>query len=161
VSRAFVKEADGDAPALPDRPISPHRNFVTEAGLAAIEVALGRFEAVHRDAIAKDDRSAAAVASREVRYWRARRASAEVVKPTNQHQASFGMTVTLRRSDGREQSFRIVGEDEADPSRGTVSYVSPLARAVLNREPGETVEIAGQEVVLLTVRRENAKPGLD
>jgi transcription elongation GreA/GreB family factor len=161
VSRAFVKEADGDAPALPDRPISPHRNFVTEAGLAAIEVALGRFEAAYRDAIAKDDRSAAAAASREVRYWRARRASAEVVKPTDQRRASFGMTVTVCRSDGREQSFRIVGEDEADPSRGTVSYVSPLARAVLNRGPGETVEIAGQEVVLLTVRQESAEPGLD
>jgi transcription elongation GreA/GreB family factor len=161
VSRAFVKEADGDAPALPDRPISPHRNFVTETGLAAIEAAVGRFEAAHRDAVAKGERAAAAVASREVRYWRARRASAEVVKPTNQHQASFGMTVTLRRSDGREQSFRIVGEDEADPSRGTVSYLSPLARAVLNRGPGEIVEIAGQEAVLLTVRREGAKPGLE
>jgi transcription elongation GreA/GreB family factor len=161
VSRAFVKEADGDAPALPDRPISPHRNFVTEAGLAAIEVALGRFEAAHRDALTKDDRSAAAAASREVRYWRARRASAEVVKPTEQRRASFGMTVTLRRSDGREQSFRIVGEDEADPSRGTVSYVSPLVRAVLNRGPGEIVEIAGQEVVLLIVRRDSAEPGLE
>jgi transcription elongation GreA/GreB family factor len=161
VSRAFVKEADGDAPALPDRPISPHRNFVTETGLAAIEAAVGRFEAAHRDAVAKGERAAAAVASREVRYWRARRASAEVVKPTNQHQASFGMTVTLRRSDGREQSFRILGEDEADPSRGTVSYLSPLARAVLNRGPGEIVEIAGQEAVLLTVRREGAKPGLE
>ena len=53
---------------------------------------------------------------------------------------------------GREQSFRIVGEDEADPSRGTVSYVSPLARAVLTHGPGETVEIAGQEVVILDVR---------
>jgi transcription elongation GreA/GreB family factor len=60
--------------------------------------------------------------------------------------------VTLRRNDGREQSFRIVGEDEADPSRGTVSYVSPLARAVLTRGPGETVEIAGQEAMILDVR---------
>ena len=59
---------------------------------------------------------------------------------------------TLRRNDGREQSFRIVGEDEADPSRGTVSYVSPLARAVLTHGPGETVEIAGQEAVILDVR---------
>jgi transcription elongation GreA/GreB family factor len=67
-------------------------------------------------------------------------------------QASFGTTVTLRRNDGREQSFRIVGEDEADPSRGTVSYVSPLARAVLTQGPGETVEIAGQEAVILDVR---------
>jgi transcription elongation GreA/GreB family factor len=161
VSRAFVKEADGAAPALPDRPISPHRNFVTETGLAAIEVAVGRFEAAHRDALANGDRSAAAAASREVRYWRARRANAEVVKPTDQRRASFGMTVTLRRSDGREQSFRIVGEDEADPSRGTVSYVSPLARALLNRGPGETVEIAGQEVLLLNVQQQSVAPGLD
>ena len=53
------------------------------------------------------------------------------------------MTVTLRRDDGRKQTFRIVGEDEADPSHGTVSYVSPLARAVLTYGPGDTVEIAG------------------
>jgi transcription elongation GreA/GreB family factor len=67
------------------------------------------------------------------------------------------MTVTLRRDDGREQSFRIVGEDEADPSRGTVSYVSPLARAVLTHGPGETVEIAGSEAVILDVRLESAQ----
>ena len=145
MSRAFVKEAENDMAELPDRPISPHRNFVTEAGLAAIEAALGRFEAAHRAATDKGDREAAAAALREVRYWRARRASAEVVKPpADKSKASFGMTVTLRRDDGREQSFRIVGEDEADPSRGTVSYVSPLARAVLTHGPGETVEIAGR-----------------
>jgi transcription elongation GreA/GreB family factor len=80
MSRAFVREDANDKTELPDRPISPHRNFVTEAGLAAIEVALGRFEA-HRAATDKGDAGAAAAASREVRYWRARRASAEVVKP--------------------------------------------------------------------------------
>ena len=152
MSRAFVKEAENDTAELPERPISPHRNFVTEAGLAAIEAALGRFEAAHR-AATHGDREAAAAALREVRYWRARRASAEVVKPpADKSKASFGMTVTLRRDDGREQSFRIVGEDEADPSRGTVSYVSPLARAVLTHGPGETVEIAGREAVVLDVR---------
>ena len=67
------------------------------------------------------------------------------------------MTVTLRRNDGREQSFRIVGEDEADPSRGTVSYVSPLARAVLTQGPGETVEIAGRDAVVLDVRQESVQ----
>jgi transcription elongation GreA/GreB family factor len=110
-------------------------------------------EAAHRAATDKGDREAAAAASREVRYWRVRRASAEVVKPPpSRGQASFGTTVTLRRNDGREQSFRIVGEDEADPSRGTVSYVLPLARAVLTHGSGETVEIAGQELVILDVR---------
>jgi transcription elongation GreA/GreB family factor len=153
MSRAFVKEAENQTLELPDRPISPHRNFVTEAGLAAIEAALGRFEAAYRAATDKGDREAAAAALREVRYWRVRRASAEVVQPPPPRgQASFGTTVTLRRSDGREQSFRIVGEDEADPSRGTVSYVSPLARAVLTHGTGETVEIAGQEAVILDVR---------
>jgi transcription elongation GreA/GreB family factor len=62
------------------------------------------------------------------------------------------MTITLRRDDGREQTFRIVGEDEANPSHGTVSYVSPFARAVLNRRPGETVEVAGHDAVIVDVR---------
>jgi transcription elongation GreA/GreB family factor len=62
------------------------------------------------------------------------------------------MMVTVRRDDGREQIFKIVGEDEADPSHGTVSYVSPLARAVLARGPGETVTIANREAVILDVR---------
>ena len=67
------------------------------------------------------------------------------------------MTVTLRRDDGREQSFKIVGEDEADPSRCIVSYVSPLARAVLTHGLGETVEIAGSEAVILDVRLESVQ----
>ena len=126
---------------------------VTKEGLAAIEVALGRFEAAHRAAIDKSDTQAAAAAQREIRYWRARRASAEVITPsTDKSRASFGMTVTLRRADGRKQTFRIVGEDEADPPRGTVSYVCPLARAVLTYAPGETVEIAGEEAVILEIR---------
>jgi transcription elongation GreA/GreB family factor len=153
VSRAFVKETDSDTAGLPDRPISPHRNLVTEAGLAGIEAALDRFEAAHSTAEDKGDREAAAMAMRELRYWRARRASAEVFKPSeDKSKASFGMTVTLRRDDGREQIFKIVGEDEADPSRGTVSYVSPLARAVLTHGPGETVVFANSEAVILDVR---------
>jgi transcription elongation GreA/GreB family factor len=153
VSRAFVRETDSNTSGLPDRPLSPHRNLVTEAGLADIEASLDRFEAAHRAAADQGDREAAAMALREVRYWRARRASAEVVKPSEgKGKASFGMTVTVRRDDGREQTFKIVGEDEADPSRGTVSYVSPLARAVLAHGPGETIVIANSEAVILDVR---------
>jgi transcription elongation GreA/GreB family factor len=119
MSRAFVKETEIDTAGLPERPISTHRNFVTEAGLADIEATLGRFEAAHRAALDSGDRNAAAAASREIRYWGARRASAEVVKTSDdKSKATFGMTVTLRRDDGREQSFKIVGEDDADPSRG-------------------------------------------
>lgn len=153
MSRAFVRETDSDTSGLPDRPLSPHRNLVTEAGLADIEASLDRFEAAHRAAAEQGDREAAAMALREVRYWRARRASTEVVKPSeDKSKASFGLTVTVRRDDGREQSFKIVGEDEADPSRGTVSYLSPLARAVLAHGPGETIMIANSEAVILDVR---------
>jgi transcription elongation GreA/GreB family factor len=117
MSRAFVKETDSDPVGFPDRPISPHRNLVTEAGLAGIEAALERFEAAHRDAVDKGHREAADAALREVRYWKVRRASAEVIKPSEgKSKAPFGMTVTLRREDGRKQSFKIVGEDEADPA---------------------------------------------
>jgi transcription elongation GreA/GreB family factor len=153
MSRAFVKEVEDTTAGLPDRPISPHRNFVTQAGLAGIEAALGRFEAAHQAATSKGDREAAASALREVRYWKARRASAEIVNPSaDKNQASFGKTVSLRRKDGREHTFRIVGEDEADPTHGTVSYMSPLARAVLTHRRGETVEIAGQEAVIVHVQ---------
>lgn len=153
MSRAFVKEAENETVELPDRPISSHRNLVTEAGLAAIKDALARFEAAHRAATDEGDKEARAAAFREIRYWRARLASAEVLKPpADKSKAAFGMTVALRRDDGREQSFRIVGEDEADPSRGTVSYVSPLAQAVLSHGPGEAVMIAGREAVILDVR---------
>jgi transcription elongation GreA/GreB family factor len=153
VSRAFVKEAEGNVENFPDRAISGHRNLVTSEGLAAIEDALARFEKAYRDAISGDDAHSAAATMREIRYWRRRRASAEVIRPPAQvDTACFGSTVTLRRDDGREQTFKIVGEDEADPANGTVSYVSPLARAVLTWGPGDTVDIAGGRAEILDVQ---------
>jgi len=153
MSRAFVKEAEDKVEDFPDRPLSPHRNLVTPEGFEAIEAALARSERAHREAISDNDAQAAATAMREVRYWRARRASAEVIRPQAEaDRASFGTTVTLRRDDGREQTFRIVGEDEADPAHGTVSYVSPLARAVMTCGSGDTVEIAGRKAEILDVR---------
>ena len=145
-----MKETDARTEELPDRPISSHRNFVTETGLAAIEASIGRFEAAHQAATDKGDAQAAAAALREIRYWRTRRASAEVVRRSSDTRtASFGMTVALRREDGREQTFRIVGEDEADPLHGTVSYVSPLARAVL------TYPIDGSKFKAVNARDKN------
>jgi transcription elongation GreA/GreB family factor len=81
MSRAFIKEAEDKVEDLPCRTISQHRNLVTPEGLAAIEAALARLENALRESIANDDARAAAAALREVRYWRARRASAEVVRP--------------------------------------------------------------------------------
>jgi transcription elongation GreA/GreB family factor len=152
MSRAFVKELDDETVLLPDRPISPHRNFVTARGMAAIEANLSRFWAAHRSAMDKDDKQAVAAALREVRYWSARQANAEVVKPPSApDRVGFATTVTLRREDGREQTFTIVGEDEADPARGTISYVSPLARAANGHAPGDSIDLSGRTAVILNI----------
>ena len=152
MSRAFVKESDDETVSLPDRRISPHRNFVTARGMAAIEANLNRFEAAHRSAMAKDDKQAVAAALREVRYWSARRSNAEVVKPPSApDRVAFATTVTLRREDGREQTLTIVGEDEADPSSGTISYVSPLAPAAMGRALGDSIDLSSQTAVILNI----------
>ena len=144
MSRAFVKETEHEIEDLPDRPVSPHPNYVTAEGLAAIERTLSRFEAANKAAMAKNDRTAIAATQRELRYWIARRSTAQVVESrADKTKVHFGATVTVRRDDGRAQAFRIVGEDEAEPARGTVSHVSPLARAVLGGTVGETVEVPG------------------
>jgi transcription elongation GreA/GreB family factor len=152
MNRAFVKESEGDTVDIPERPISSHPNFVTEGGLTAIESALHRFEAAYKAAVAKGNERAAAADLREMKYWRARLASAQLVKASRDiSQVHFGASVTIRREDGREQTYRIVGEDEADPSRGTVSHVSPIAQAVMGRAVGETVEIIGREAKILKI----------
>jgi transcription elongation GreA/GreB family factor len=146
MSRAFIKEPDGeDAVAeLPERPISTHPNLVTAEGLAQIERELARLQQEHAAAQAASDRGTIARAARDLRYWSARRASAQLAPPCQDTtRVHFGSTVTIVRDDGRRQTFRIVGEDEADPARGTLSHVSPVARALFGKEIGDTIQ-AGQ-----------------
>ena len=151
MSRAFIKETDNPVGDLPERPVSPHRNLVTDEGLAAIDAELGRLEA-ERAGIPGDDRGAFARIDRDLRYWRARRATAEVAPaPKNTGKVQFGSTVTIRRDDQREQSLMIVGEDEGDPPSGKISYVSPLARAVMGKKAGDVVEVGPVVVEVLAV----------
>jgi transcription elongation GreA/GreB family factor len=151
MSRAFVKETDDAAP-LPERPLSEHPNLVTPEGLAAIEHEIDRLGAAHADALVSGDSAAGAAVARDLRYWSARRASAELVEqPADHSTVQFGATVTVRRGDGREQTFRIVGEDEAEPSRGTLSHISPLARALFGKAVGDVAEVAGGVVEILKI----------
>lgn len=153
MSRAFVKEVEPETVDLPDRPVSTHANLVTAAGLAAIDRRLAHFEEANKAAVAKNDRMAIVAAQRELRYWKARRSTAKVVEPpADKSKVNFGATVTVRREDGRAQTFRIVGEDEAEPSRGTLSYVSPLARAVLGGAVGDDVEVPGGSATITEIK---------
>jgi len=92
-------------------------------------------------------------ATRDLRYWSARRANAQLVEPEDAAgTVQFGRTVEIEREDGRKQSFRIVGEDEADPAKGSVSYVSPLARALLGKSVGDEALVNGASVEIVGVR---------
>ena len=158
MSRAFVKESD-EVEELPDRLISEHPNLVTPEGLAQIEAEVARFDAAHAEAVRAHDRAAIAVAARDLRYWTARRATAEVIPPPDDaDEVRFGAKVTFERlpsgagkRDGRRQTYRIVGEDEADPAKGTLSYVSPLARALIGKSIGDTVRTPGGEVEIVAI----------
>jgi transcription elongation GreA/GreB family factor len=158
MSVAFTKENDHEASAadLPDRPVSTQPNLVTAQGLAAIEQALAQARAAYGSARAdgeiQADRTAMARATRDLRYWSARRSTAQLTeRDPDKSGAQFGDRVTIERDDGRRQSFRIVGEDEADPKQGSVSWVSPLAQALLGRAVGDVAMVAGAEVELVEV----------
>lgn len=158
MSVAFTREEDSEAAAanLPDRPMSTHPNLVTRAGLAqldaALEAAREAYAAAQHGEHTSSDRSAMARATRDLRYYAARRASAQLRdKPSQQSRVAFGCTVTFEHEDGQAQQFRIVGEDEADPSRGSVSYLSPLAQALLSKEIGDTAQVVGRQVEVLAI----------
>ncbi|WP_295171672.1 transcription elongation factor GreA [uncultured Brevundimonas sp.] len=158
MSVAFTREEDLEATAadLADRPISPHPNLVTPEGLAAIEAELASARAAYTAAQVQgsieSDRTAMTRATRDLRYWSARRASAQLVEPSEDDGAvRFGGSVSIEREDGRAQTWRIVGEDEADPAAGSVSHVSPLARAVMGKRVGDEVTVAGQSAEIVAV----------
>ena len=156
---AFTREEDYESQAanLPDRPVSAHPNLVTARGLAGIEAELAAARAAYGDAQVKGgvsaDRTAMARATRDLRYWSARRASAQLTEPADDPaRVQFGQTVEFERDSGRRQTFRIVGEDEADPAQGSVSYVSPLAAALLGKAVGDIVPMNGEEVEIIAIR---------
>jgi transcription elongation GreA/GreB family factor len=153
MSRAFVREQDEQAAeALPDRPVSAHPNLVTPEGLALIDAALSELRERQASAQRSNDRAALAQIARDARYWAARRATARVVTPPDSAaEVAFGSTVTIARDDGRRQTWRIVGEDEADPSRGTLSYVSPVARALIGRKIGDVVQAGSSEAEIVAI----------
>lgn len=140
MSRAFVKEDDAapPPPAL-ERPLSSAPNLVTPRGARLIDEEVGRLE---REIASTPDDEAAAPLRRDLRYWTARRATAQLVEPEAEPDSvGFGSSATIRRG-GRESTIRIVGEDEADPDSGLIAWTSPLARALDGAEPGDMVELA-------------------
>jgi transcription elongation GreA/GreB family factor len=159
MSVAFTREESAETAAeveLPDRPISPHPNLVTASGLEALTNAMTEsrtaYDAAQRIEDAGERRRAVAVASRDMRYFAERLRTAQVVPPPVEFGAvAFGHRVAFRRDDGRRQAFRIVGEDEADPRNGSISYVSPVARALIGKATGDIDLAGGREIEILSI----------
>jgi len=146
MSRAFVKEQDAGTPNqdLPERPVSEHPNYVTPAGLAGLERRAGELESRRLELLAAGDEPMAAEellhVDRELRYYATRIDDAILVDPASQprDEVAFGAAVTVT-GQGSERTFTIVGEDEADLAALKVSYVSPLAEALLGSRVGDRV----------------------
>jgi transcription elongation GreA/GreB family factor len=160
MSVAFTKEESAETASetqLPDRPISPHPNLVTEAGLKALQRqsddAVKAYEAAQKIEDVNERRRQSANPLRDAKYFAARVRSAQVMQPpATTDTVGFGHQVTFERDDGRVQCFRIVGEDEADPANGSISYVSPVARLLMGKAVGDVVGAPGRELEIIAIK---------
>ena len=165
MSRAFVKESDDDLSAgeLPERPLPVHVNYVTPKGLELLQARVRELSERHEQfkrMVDEDSEAKQKVREidRDLRYFRAQLERATLVDTANQprDQVHFGALVKLEDEEGVEQTFTIVGDDEADVASGKISWASPLARAMIGARVGDTVvwnRPAGQaEVTIVDVR---------
>lgn len=159
MSVAFAKEESAEAASetiLPARPISDRINLVTEAGLKMLRDELARARQALETASVLEDvnerRRQSAVPVRDVSYYAERVRTARLMPvPASNDVIAFGHTVTFERDDGRTQTFRIVGEDEANPSQASISHGSPVAIALIGRTVGEIVQLGQRQLEILSI----------
>jgi transcription elongation factor GreB len=162
MSKAFTRE-DDSAPELPDlppptSPLAPGaKNYITAAGAQKLRDELQRLIETARPALAdsQDDpdakRQLARLDQRIVQLEESLQSAEIISSPSGSADVvRFGATVTVRESDGTEATYRIVGVDETDTDRNWVSWMSPIAKALLNRKRGERIRFkfpSGQETL--------------
>lgn len=147
MSRGFVKEDDLEHAGtdLPERPISPHSNYVTPHGFKQWQQQANELEQERLPLVTRKEDPVAqqrlAMIDRDLRYLQARIESAIVVDPSAQPVGTvlFGANVEVEDEHGDSHRFMIVGEDEADISSNRVSWVSPLAKALIGQKVGDSV----------------------
>lgn len=148
MSRAFVKEQDGEQPGdeLPERPQSPHPNYVTASGLKALQEQLTKLQDERRHLTEGGepemlDKEHLKLIERDIRYFQERIERAVQIDPDSQpvDRVGFGAIVETVDDKDEKRKYRIVGEDEADPKHGRISWVSPLAKTLTGAAVGDTV----------------------
>jgi transcription elongation GreA/GreB family factor len=152
MSRAFVRESDQEGDALQERLVSAHPNLVTPAGLKQIAAQLAELEVARQAARDANDKPLLERVKRDLRYWAQRATSARVIEPPAAADlVRFGTRVKVRFADGTQLAFQLVGEDEANPAAGLLSWVAPLAAAVLGQAVGDTVDFQGKRVEVMSI----------
>ncbi|UYO00954.1 MAG: transcription elongation factor GreA [Devosia sp.] len=159
MSVAFTKEDSAETAAetmLPEKPIPEGPNLVTAEGLARLEQQLAEAKSAYETALAIEDinerRRQAANPHRDLRYLTERLRTAQVMPPPDTTTTvAFGSRITIERDDGRTQTYTIVGEDEADPKTGTLSFASPLARALMGKAVGDVAMVGEAEVEIVGI----------
>jgi transcription elongation factor GreB len=147
VSRGFVKEDDLERAGtdLPERRVSEFPNYVTPFGLVQLQTQANALEQQQQALLpSKDDpvtQQALAPLGRDLRYLETRLENVILIDPTTQPKDTvlFGTTVNVEDEEGNPHQFTIVGEDEADIVLNKVSWVSPIAKALIGHKVGETV----------------------
>jgi transcription elongation factor GreB len=151
MSKAFTRESDD----LPDQPVLPRqssalpsgaKNYLTPDGARRLREELERLVQTERPAVAAspdgdDTRRQLQVLDQRILHLQQSLQSAVVVTPPSapEDRVRFGATVAVRERNGSESRYRIVGVDETDIDRGWVSWLSPIARALLNARLGQRV----------------------
>ena len=138
MSRGFVKEDDLEHAGtdVPERPVSAEPNYVTLKGYAFLEQLAADLTIKQHDLFLMKDNQAAiqelAIVNRELRYVVARLKSALITQPNFEaQQVVFGATVTVEDENEQYYTYQIVGEDEADIKANKISWISPLAKALI------------------------------
>lgn len=142
MSVAFRREGDDEhlEPKF-EIPIPPGPNLVTARGKAMIDAKVAELEAL---VAATDNEQALTTAKRDLRYWQTRQVTAEVQPEADGSVVAFGTRVTFRLN-GKERALGLVGDDEAEPAAGLISFSAPLARALMSGEEGELLPFNGRE----------------
>jgi transcription elongation GreA/GreB family factor len=148
MSVAFRRESDDEhlEPKF-ELPIPPGPNLVTERGLALIAA---RVEALEAALAGLSDEAEIKRMKRDLRYWRTRQATAQVMPPPEGGVVAFGSTVTFRMG-GKERTVTLVGDDEAEPAAGLLSFTAPLSRALMDAEAGDEIDFGGKPGAILVL----------
>lgn len=149
MSVAFRREGDDEhlEPKF-ELPIPPGPNLVTERGLALIAARVAELEA---ELTALSDEEAIKKHRRVMRYWLTRQATAQLMPPPAGPAVAFGSTVTFRMN-GKDKTVTLVGDDEADPAAGLLSFTAPLSRALMGAEAGDELDFGGNPGAIEVLR---------